>query len=72
MNTTALYKNYKQIIEKILFQFNDYILKSMLFEKFNNYLEAEGYEKKSIKTLDRIIEKMIEEAMRLRDLEEVK
>jgi hypothetical protein len=37
------------------------MLKSMLFEKFNNYLEAEGYDKKSLKTLDRIIEKMIEE-----------
>jgi hypothetical protein len=61
MNTTALYKNYKLIIEKIFSQFNDYMLKSMLFEKFNNYLEAEGYDKKSLKTLDRIIEKMIEE-----------
>lgn len=61
MKTTGVYQNYKLIIEKVFRQHGDYILKSTLLEKFNNYLESEGFEKKSLKTLDRIIEKMIEE-----------
>jgi hypothetical protein len=55
------YKNYKLVIEKIFNQYDDYILKSVLFEKFNNYLEAEGNKKKSLKTFDRTIKEMIED-----------
>lgn len=61
MKSTGVYQNYKLIIEKVFRQYGDYMLKSTLLEKFNNYLESEGFEKKSLKTLDRIIEKMIEE-----------
>jgi hypothetical protein len=61
MGTKYNYKHYKLIIEKIFRQFDDFIMKSILLEKFNNYLENEGYERKSLKTLDRTIAKMIEE-----------
>jgi hypothetical protein len=61
MKTTGVYQNYKLIIEKIFNPYNDFVLKSIVFEKFNNYLLSEGYEKKSLKTLDRIIETMIHE-----------
>jgi hypothetical protein len=61
MKTTGVYQNYKLIIEKIFNSYNDFVLKSIIFEKFNNYLESEGFDKKSLKTFDRIIETMIEE-----------
>ena len=61
MRTTGIYQNYKLIIEKIFNQYSDYVLKSKLLEKFNNYLLSEGFEKKSLKTLDRIIDTMIKE-----------
>jgi hypothetical protein len=61
MKTTGVYQNYKLIIEKIFNPYNDFVLKSIVFEKFNNYLLSEGFEKKSLKTLDRIIETMIHE-----------
>ena len=61
MKTTGVYQNYKLIIEKIFNQYSDYVLKSKLLEKFNNYLLSEGFEKKSLKTLDRIIDTMIKE-----------
>ena len=49
MKTTGVYQNYKLIIEKIFNQYSDYVLKSKLLEKFNNYLLSEGFEKKSLK-----------------------
>lgn len=61
MKTTGVYQNYKLIIEKIFNSYNDFVLKSIVFEKFNNYLLSEGFEKKSLKTLDRIIDTMIKE-----------
>ncbi len=61
MKTNGVYQNYKLIIEKIFNQYSDYVLKSKLLEKFNNYLLSEGFEKKSLKTLDRIIDTMIQE-----------
>lgn len=61
MKTTGVYQNYKLIIEKIFNPYNDFVLKSVVFEKFNNFLFSEGFEKKSLKTLDRIIDTMIME-----------
>ena len=59
MNTSGiLYQTYKLTIEKILYHHNDYMLKSELLYKFNNYLESISFEKKSMKTLDRCLEEM--------------
>lgn len=61
MKKSGVYQKYKLIIEKIFNQYDDYVLKSFVLDKFNNHLESEGLEKKSLKTLDRIIETMIQE-----------
>lgn len=37
------------------------MLKSVLLDRFNNYLESEGYESKNARTLDRCIKKMKED-----------